>query len=192
MYALANPCKKSGDSIMSITQREDIVTPRLALIAITPAMLQSEQANNNTLESLTGCSIPANWPPADWEPHVLAMLLAQYELYPQQVDWHRYVALLNPDGTRTLIGTMGAFWRDSSADECEIGYTILPPYDGGGLATEGTRALITLIRENSQIRSLIAHTFPRLKASIRIMEKCGFVYDGVGEEVGTVRYRLML
>jgi ribosomal-protein-alanine N-acetyltransferase len=178
--------------IMLLTQREDIVTPRLALIAITPAMLKSEQANDKRLGDLIRCAIPPNWPPVHWEPHVLDTLLAQYERSPEQVAWHRYVAFLNPDGNRTLIGSMGAFWRDTSPHECEIGYSILPPYEGRGLATEGTRALINLIRGDSRMTSIIAHTFPELKASIRVMEKCGLVFDGKGEEAGTVRYRLLL
>jgi [ribosomal protein S5]-alanine N-acetyltransferase len=177
---------------MSPIQGEEILTPRLTLIAITPAMLRTEQANDNRLGHLIHCAIPASWPPAHWEPHVLDVLLQQYELYPEQIDWHRYIAVRNADGSRTLIGTMGAFWRPTSPHECEIGYSILPSFEGRGLATEATRALIERIRSNARVNSVIAHTFPHLKGSIRVMEKCGLALDGKGEEAGTVRYRLHL
>jgi ribosomal-protein-alanine N-acetyltransferase len=171
---------------------DDLHTPRLALIAIMPAFLISEKLADQKLSALIGCALPPNWPPVDWEPHVLDILLAQYERSPEQISWHRYVAFLNRDGTRTLIGMVGAFWRETSPTECEIGYSILPPYGRQGLATEAARALIQLVRRDLRVKSVIAHTFPELTGSIRVMEKCGLVFDGAGEEERTIRYRLWL
>ncbi len=37
--------------------------------------------------------------------------------------------------------------------------------------------------------SIIAHTFPSLLGSIRVMEKCGLTFEGEGEEAGTIRYQ---
>jgi [ribosomal protein S5]-alanine N-acetyltransferase len=169
---------------------DDIVTPRLSLIAITPDTLLSEQRDDRQLGELIQCSIPPNWPPVDWEPHVLAILLGQFALYPEQIGWHRYVALRRDDGGRPLIGCVGAFWRESSPHECEIGYSILPPHEGLGLATEATAALIGYLKQEPSLTSVIAHTFPHLAGSIRVMEKCGLVFEGAGEEDGTIRYRL--
>jgi ribosomal-protein-alanine N-acetyltransferase len=102
------------------------------------------------------------------------------------------VSLVASDGQRTLIGTLGAFTKPGQPNECEIGYSILPPYEGMGLATEGARALIEYLREDERVKSVIAHTFPSLTGSVRVMEKCGMVFEGEGEEEGTVRYRLRL
>lgn len=176
---------------------DDIVTSRLVLIAITPEMLQSEQRDDHRLGELLHASIPSNWPPVDWEPHVLAILLKQFELYPDQIGWLRHIVLPHEEGSRTLIGSVGAFWRESSPNECEIGYSILPPHEGQGLATEATQALIDCLRRNSHLAhvsltSIFANTFPRLKGSIRVMEKCGLAFEGDGQEEGTIRYRLNL
>jgi [ribosomal protein S5]-alanine N-acetyltransferase len=186
------PNEKSVEFTMLHVPPDDILTPRLALIVISPTMLEAEKANNNSLGLLIRSSLPADWPPPHWEPHVFTFLLDQYERFPELIAWNRYVAFLNPDGTRTLIGTLGAFQREGSPRECETGYSILPQYQGQGLATEAALALIEFIRKDLRITSVIAHTDPSLPASIRVMEKCGFVIDGEGEEAGTVRYRLRL
>jgi ribosomal-protein-alanine N-acetyltransferase len=177
---------------MPLLQCDDIVTPRLALITVTPETVRSEQAGDNRLGELTGCTIPANWPPSDWEPHVYDFILAQFEQHPDQIGWCRYVAFLLPDGSRTLIGTVGAFTKAADPTEAEFGYGILPPFEGRGLATEAAKAIIDLLRSDDRITSVIAHTFPSIPGSIRVMEKCGLTYDGEGEEAGTIRYRLQL
>lgn len=177
---------------MSLPRPDDIVTPRLTLIAITPEMVISEKNNDLRLGELIRCAIPANWPPIDWEPHVFDFLLNQLAEHPEQLGWPRYVSFAPPGEPRILIGTLGAFTRTSRPSECEIGYSILPPFEGRGFATEGARALIDYVRGDDRLDSVIAHTFPAIQASIRVMEKCGLVFDGEGEEPGTIRYRLHL
>lgn len=168
---------------------KDIVTARLCLVAITPEMVRAEQAGVGELGEMIGCGVPGSWPPIHWEPHVLDFLLKQFEEHPEQVGWHRYVGLREVDGSRTLVGCLGAF--SAAEGECEVGYGILPEWEGRGLATEGTRALIEYLG-GTGVRSVIAHTFPHLEGSVRVMEKCGMRFDGEGAEAGTVRYRLRL
>lgn len=177
---------------MSASLCGDVVTPRLSLIAITPEMVRSEQACDGRLGEFIQCAIPANWPPRDWEPHVLEFVLNQFAKHPEQVGWHRYVSFVPPDGRRALIGSLGAFSKADHPSECEVGYSILAPYEGRGFATEGVMGLIDYLRADELLESVIAHTFPSIPGSIRVMEKCGFVFDGDGEEAGTVRYRLRL
>jgi RimJ/RimL family protein N-acetyltransferase len=177
---------------MSLLLCDDIVTPRLALIAITPETLLSEKNGDGRLGELIQCVIPANWPHKDWEPHVFDYLLAHFAEHPEQIGWPRYVGFVPESGRRTLIGTVGGGTKAGRPEECEIGYGIVPPYEGRGFATEGTRALIDYLRRDERLESVIAHTFPSIPASIRVMEKCGLVFDGEGEEAGTVRYRRLL
>ena len=172
--------------------RDDIVTARLSLIALTPEMVLSEKNGDGRLGELIQCVIPENWPLTDWEPHVYDFLLNQFAEHPEQLGWPRYVGFIPPDGRRTLIGTVGAFTKADRPSECEIGYGILAPYEGRGFATEAARALIEYVRADERIESVIAHTFPSLPGSMRVMEKCGMAFDGDGDEVGTIRYRLRL
>jgi [ribosomal protein S5]-alanine N-acetyltransferase len=177
---------------MPFLQCDDIVTPRLILITITPESVLSEQAADKRLGELIDCTIPPNWPHVQWEPHVFVFLLAQFEHHPEQIGWSRYIAFPHPDGSRSLIGTVGAFTKPGNPTEAEIGYSILPQFEGLGLATEAAKAMIEFLRGDQEIVSVIAHTFPSIPGSIRVMEKCGMTFDGEGEEAGTIRYRMHL
>jgi ribosomal-protein-alanine N-acetyltransferase len=178
---------------MPLLQCDDIVTSRLILIAITPETIQSEKAGDKRLGELIGCTIPANWPPKDWEPHVFDFFLALFDQHPDQIGWHRYVALPSSDGSRTLIGTVGGgLIKPETPHDAEFGYSVLPQYEGRGFTTEAAKAMIEFFRSNERIHSIVAHTFPSIPGSIRVMEKCGLTYDGEGEEPGTIRYRLQL
>jgi [ribosomal protein S5]-alanine N-acetyltransferase len=177
---------------MSLLQYDDIVTSRLNLITATPAIVRSEQVGDNRLGELIECTIPTNWPLTDWEPHVFDFLLRQFDQHPDQIGWCRYVALPSSGGSRTLIGTVGAFTKPAAPGEAEIGYSVLPQFEGRGFATEAAKAIIDFLRGDERITSIIAHTFPSIPGSIKVMEKCGMTYDGDGEEAGTMRYRLRL
>lgn len=162
-----------------------IVTARLRLVAITPAMLDAEVEGVGRLATLVQARVPGEWPDENWEPHVFDFIRCQYTRHPDTQGWNRYVVL--PGDAAVLIGTVGAF--PLNEHEAEIGYTILKPWRGCGFATEAAQALIALLQESLQTSSVIAHTFPHLQESVRVMEKCGFAFDGAGDE-GTVRYRL--
>jgi RimJ/RimL family protein N-acetyltransferase len=45
-------------------------------------------------------------------------------------------------------------------EECEVGYSVLPDYQGKGYATEGTKALIDWALARSSLKMFSAQTFP--------------------------------
>jgi ribosomal-protein-alanine N-acetyltransferase len=167
---------------------DEIETDRLTLIAMTEAALDAEQ--KGWLAAEIGCEVPASWPPENWEPHVFDWLRSHYARHPEAVGWHRYIALRHEDGERVLVGTVGGFRQEEVPGEAEIGYSVVGEWQGRGFATEAAGALIQHIRGCGQVGSVIAHTYPHLTASVRVMEKCGLAYDGEGTEPGTVRYRM--
>ena len=77
-------------------------------------------------------------------------------------------------------------------DEVEVAWAIVPELWGRGLATEVARASIDLAFGRLTLQNVIAYTLPDNVASRRVMEKCGFVYDGPIESQGVahVLYRL--
>jgi RimJ/RimL family protein N-acetyltransferase len=171
---------------------EDIQTARLSLIPVTPESLLIQQLNDAGMKAKLGAClnaiVPAEWPPEHWEPHVLDYLLNLYAESPEAVGWCRYIVLRNASGS-TLIGTFGAGFPNAETRETEIGYGILPSWQRQGFAPEAVAAMLPWLAAQREIRAFVAQTFPRLRGSIRVLEKCGFELAGAGLEEGTILFR---
>lgn len=165
----------------------DIFTARLRLVAITSELLDAETASYADLGAHLGARVPPEWPDSNWEPHVFDFFRKQFVEHPETIGWNRYVVLPSPEPV--LIGTVGGF--PTSAHEAETGYAILKPWQRNGYATEATLAMLQVFFAQG-VQSVIAHTFPTMPESIRVMERCGMRFDGEGAEEGTVRYRITL
>jgi RimJ/RimL family protein N-acetyltransferase len=77
-------------------------------------------------------------------------------------------------------------------DEVEVAWAIVPELWGRELATELALAAVDIAFGPLKLPELIAYTLPDNRASRRVMEKCGFSYDGAIEAqgIGHVLYRL--
>ncbi|MFR3971785.1 MAG: GNAT family N-acetyltransferase [Subdoligranulum sp.] len=65
----------------------------------------------------------------------------------------------------------------------EIGYGILPSYEGNGYMTEAVQGMIRWAFAQQDVDFVEAEADPDNRASQRILEKCGFVPNGkTGEE----------
>ena len=69
-------------------------------------------------------------------------------------------------------------------DAVDLGYRFLPEYWGMGLATEASKACLAYGFDILELERVVAFTMPENAASIRVLEKTGFVrhdpvlYDG--------------
>ena len=167
-----------------------LVTPRLELVGMRPECLRSELERDGRLGELLGCEVTVEWPSEVWEPHVWEMLLAAFALRPEEMEWHRYVVLRGE--RRVLVGTVNAGRWSGDPNEAEVGYALVPEFWRRGLATEAAMALVEFVEASGAVRRLCAHTYPELTASVRILERCGFVLEGPGAEERTVRYGKVL
>ncbi len=168
----------------------DLRTGRLRLVAIAPAMLAAEHAcDAPAMARLLRAQLTHEWPPADWEPHVYAMILKQYEEWPASYGWHRYVLLSDGLGRKTLVGAVGGFPK--AHGDVEIGYSTLPAFQRRGYGTAFASKLVDWLLTRDGVRSVSAQTYPRLTESIKVMQRCGMSYAGEGDDAGTVRYRRM-
>ena len=98
------------------------------------------------------------------------------------------------DEPRTLVG-LGGFKGPPRDGVLEIGYAVAPSWEGRGIATAATRELLREAFTAPGLRAVIAHTLAGPGASVRVLEKTGFVPDGEvpDDDLGTTwRFRLDL
>jgi len=71
-------------------------------------------------------------------------------------------------------------------------YSLLDQFHGKGHATEALCGFREWVRPHPHLRRVVADTFPHLTASIRVLEKNGFVHSGAGTDEGSIRFELVV
>jgi ribosomal-protein-alanine N-acetyltransferase len=85
-------------------------------------------------------------------------------------------------GSDALLGTAG-FWRwDKAHHWAEVGYELRPEHWGKGLMPEALTAMIRFGFERMELHRVEANITPANTASRRVLEKLGFVCEGVKRE----------
>jgi ribosomal-protein-alanine N-acetyltransferase len=169
------------------TAVSDLKTPRLRLVAMTPAMLEADSARDGSLAGVLGVHVTADWPPFDWEAHVVEMIFVQATEMPAALGWHRYMLLSDSHEKSTLIGCVGGFPKADGV--VEIGYSTLPEFQRKGFASEAARTLVDWLLQQSGVAAVTAQTYANMPESIKVMERCGMMFVGEGDDPDTVRYR---
>jgi ribosomal-protein-alanine N-acetyltransferase len=170
----------------------DILTPRLALVAIVPEMLRADFAKAPEFPKLIDAELPSGWPSDGWDEDAYNYLLERLEKYPNYRGWSRYIVVRAPGvRRRTLAGGCGLLGPIELTDDPEIGYGLLSEYQRCGYATEAVAALVEWIFSHPHVRSVNAQTFPHLQPSLRVLAKNGFLFagPGPGPEEGTILFR---
>jgi RimJ/RimL family protein N-acetyltransferase len=81
-------------------------------------------------------------------------------------------------GREEPIGICGILQREALPDP-DIGFAFLPAYWGQGFAFEAAAAVRSYARRELGVGRLLAITSPRNDASIRLLEKLGFRFEGM-------------
>ena len=77
---------------------------------------------------------------------------------------------------RTPIGMCGLLKRDY-LDGVDLGFAILPAYEGKGYATEAAQATITFARQSLGLLNVLAIVMPGNVRSIRLLENIGMHFE---------------
>lgn len=85
-------------------------------------------------------------------------------------------------GTTSIIGTIG-YWRMQKEHyRVEIGYILYNGYQGKGIVDEALKALIKYGFQTMQLHSIEANVNPANAASMKLLEKNGFVKEAYFKE----------
>ena len=139
-------------------------------------------------EELLGAEIASPWPPPLNDDDSRRWMIRYLESNPEP-GWGVWFFLLKRGpGERPIAvgngGYKGAPTRDGSV---EIGYSVVPAYQGRGLAAEAISALVGRAFRDPRVHRVIAETMPDNAPSLRVLEKNGFLRAGAGSDPGSVR-----
>jgi ribosomal-protein-alanine N-acetyltransferase len=158
----------------------------LILVPATFHLARIERLDGAELARALGANVPGAWPPPltdDTLDYWVGRLEADPGLYP----WAKWYVLLEAGAKPDLIGVFG--FKGQPASRCvEIGYSLVEDYQRRGLGTRAVGLLLEWGRATGLVDTVRAETFPGLAASIRVLEKNGFVPVGPGSEAGTILY----
>jgi [ribosomal protein S5]-alanine N-acetyltransferase len=166
-----------------------IQTQRLDMVAATFEHLCAELDNREQLESLLGAAIPADWPPGEYDRAAVAFFRDRLAETPCAAGWFTWYAIERATSHRVarVVGA-GGYYGPPNGGSVEVGYSIVGGCRNRGFATELVGALLERALSQSGVRRVIACVNSENGASIRVLDRCGFVLAGEGQEPRTLRY----
>jgi [ribosomal protein S5]-alanine N-acetyltransferase len=171
-----------------------IVTARMRLVPATVVLARAELTDRAEFALLLSATVPDEWPPeilAD----ALPIFLKWIEAAPDRVGWYVWYAMMRAprEAQDMLAGDVGDILMASAGFKgppqdgtVEIGYSVLPRFQGHGYATEMVRALIDWAFTQSGVLRIVAETTEENTPSMRLLRKLGFVETGPAVEHGHI------
>ncbi len=104
----------------------------------------------------------------------------------EQLEWYReqlnlgtalFLTALNGD-TQEFMGVFSVYFYQEVNQQAECGYWLLPEFWGKGYATDGVARLIHIASTRFKLHKLTATIESNHEQSRRVLEKCGFNFEG--------------
>jgi RimJ/RimL family protein N-acetyltransferase len=148
----------------------DVTTQRLLLHALSleEARLM-RQGDLAALGSALGATIPPSWPGPD-------LTSALNDIVPQmeRLDGdERWLWVIIEPRVATVVGDIGFHAPVTGALTVELGYLILPDYQGHGYATEAAEAMVAWAAERPGVERVIVRIAHTNTPSLRVAAKLG-------------------
>jgi ribosomal-protein-alanine N-acetyltransferase len=148
---------------------ELLETPRLKLLPFTLELKKVTLFERDRLPEMLGVAVPDAWPGAD----MLEALPHFIEAMEQDPLGRVWDGIILHKADRVAIGGIGFHGPPDEAGMVEIGYNIIPAYEGQGYATEMARRVIDWAFQTPGIERITAQCLDDNIGSIRVLEKVG-------------------
>lgn len=166
-----------------------INTEHLYLLPATAKLYLLELYDRPAFALTLSAHVPDEWPPDQITPEVIEDFIGRIQAKERKI-WSFYWILRQENPEQPILIGSGGFLAHRNGT-LELGYSLLASYHGRGYATEAVRSMVQWASSSLKRDSIIAYTYPYLKASIRVLEKNGFLLKGKGPEEGTIAYELL-
>jgi [ribosomal protein S5]-alanine N-acetyltransferase len=168
-----------------------IETSRLKLVPATVEHLRAEIGDRIAFSSLIDAVVPQEWPP-ETTVDALPLFLQWLEAAPDSAGWYGWYGLAQNESKEglTLIGGAG-FLGPPEKGVVNLGYSVLPRFQGQGFATEMAARLIQWAFEDPAIIRIGAETEWANPASVRVLTKLGFLPSAQGAGLGAQHFQLL-
>lgn len=151
------------------------------MVPVTAELTHAHLAGRQRLAEALGVVVPESWPPPLYDDDAVRHFLQQLDEVPDSA-WCSYYVLLarGDDAPAAVVGICGFKGAPDEQGDVEIGYSVLPDFQRRGIASEACEALLRVAFASTDVHRVIGHTLEHLTPSIGVMEKLGFVFDGLG------------
>ena len=147
-------------------------TARLTVTPFTPALAETAVRGRAHLGWALGMRVPDDWLQDDEE--ILLLLVEMLRADPAHGVYERWGWwLILHRVQRTLIGEVSVRELPDGTGTVEIGYGVVPAYQGHGYATEAVGAVLDWALRQPGVARVVACCLRDNRASRRVLEKLG-------------------
>lgn len=146
-----------------------VITDRLKIITFEVQMIKALLEGPEQLEKLIPYQVPAEYP-MDVYKQFFPYKIERFSGYPEENIWEGLI--INREN-QTVIGDIGYKGGPDEKGEINLGYSVLPRFQGQGFATEAAAAMVEWGLAQPGVKKVTATCSPENTASIRVLQKAG-------------------
>lgn len=149
----------------------NIKTDRLEMVTLSADMMEAILKGERVLhEKVNSYRLAQEWP-LDVYKQFFSYKIERFRKYPHEDEWE---GIIIDRKDQLVVGDMGFKGGPNEDGIIDLGYSIVPSYQGKGYATEMGKAMVEWAFTHSDVKKLVATCNPDNFASIRVLEKIGF------------------